>query len=1138
MSVPHTAAIDRAIRALVPADPDGPPDSDLLRRFAVGRDEEAFAELVRRYGPLVFGVCRRVLEDRAAAEDAFQVTFLALARRAPAGSWRESIASWLYTVAHRAAIRLRAAARRHQILAPRTTPAGPPDPAEEVCLRDALAALDEELTRVPTRLREPVVLCCLQGHTRDEAARALGISTAALRRRLERGRAALAARLRRRGFGLPTVFGAVLWSDPAAAVPQRLLEAAARLPFTPALPPAVSALAAQLARGLAPWRAALAATILFAGLAVFSLAPATGDNPPTPGGSPDSGKAAPPVALVDRHGDPLPPGAVARLGTVRQRAPLAHVAVSADGKQIVTVDPALVVRRFDAATGTLQETRTLPATPTTGMELSPTGKRLATAHWGPGGRHGKYSIVVWNLDRAETIETLILHEALWVQGIAFSPDEQQVGLALETVTSDAEEVQLWDLRARKVRTLHRREGLIRERFADSAVRFSPDGKSVAAWLRDRRLRCWDLATDKPIWDASNGYSPIFFFSPNGRWVVTYDGERLDAATGKPTPWPHPLPDHQTRQGPLGFSPDGRVLAIRSRESGVMFWEPATGKVVHQIAHPDRRADSPVTTINHLPHDFAFTPDGTGFVWRAGPLQRWDTRTGKPVFADTRADGHAEAVVRVVFSPDGRRLASLAGLPESRVRVWDVSAARTLHEFPTNYSSHLAFAPGGHLFALAEGVGKAALDEWDAGTGRKARGYELADPKEFMRSTGSGEIHIAPDGATVTLLTMKNGQQNEECILTTWDVRTGATRRHERVGWGPEAVLTPDGTGVVAIDGSSRAVQLLTVDTGTPRVEFRFAPPWPVLTQGDLRHIFSKRIAVSPDGRFVAVTVTLPDPKTGRFDTADIFVGDAASGRQLAHLPRKGDVEFAFSPDSRLLVTAEGDGVRLWETATWKVAGTIPPPAGTSAEVRRPWTTALAISPHGQLIATGHPDGAILLWDATLGHARRPAGVDEAGRLWADLAADATAAYSAAWRLAGSPEAAVRLIRERLKPIEPVPADEIRRLIAKLGADEFEARETAERQLRIYGERATAALREGLKTELTSEQRRRMELLLVPPAAGPLAGGETLRGVRAVGMLERIGTPEARRVLDVIAGGAAGARLTREAKAALTWLGRR
>ena len=189
----HEARTVSRLRALAAAQDD---DAGLLGRFLERADADAFAELVRRYGPLVLGVCRRVLGNGPDADDAFQAAFLVLARRAGSVRNARSVGSWLFGVARFAALRARDKDRRrreHEAQAARAPRAGTAPDA------DLLAAVDEELLRLPKRYRAPLVACFLQGRTQEDAARQMGCSLSTLRRRLEHGTELLRRRLTGRG---------------------------------------------------------------------------------------------------------------------------------------------------------------------------------------------------------------------------------------------------------------------------------------------------------------------------------------------------------------------------------------------------------------------------------------------------------------------------------------------------------------------------------------------------------------------------------------------------------------------------------------------------------------------------------------------------------------------------------------------------------------------------------------------------------------------------------------------------------------------------------------------------------------------------------------------------------------------------
>src|SRR5262249_10537307 len=149
-------------------------DRQLLQRFAAGHDEAAFTELVRRHAALVLGVCQRVLHHSHDAEDAFQATFLVLARKAALLRWQESGSKWLYEVACRTALKARANAARRRAHERQAEAMRQPSPVAELARQELRGLLDAELARLPARYRAPLLLCYLEGKTNAEAARQLG----------------------------------------------------------------------------------------------------------------------------------------------------------------------------------------------------------------------------------------------------------------------------------------------------------------------------------------------------------------------------------------------------------------------------------------------------------------------------------------------------------------------------------------------------------------------------------------------------------------------------------------------------------------------------------------------------------------------------------------------------------------------------------------------------------------------------------------------------------------------------------------------------------------------------------------------------------------------------------------------------
>ena len=209
--------LPRQLLRVVLGTPDVP-DRDLLARFVASRDEEAFAEIVQRHGPMVLAVCRRVTGRPHDAEDAFQAAFLVLARRAGHVGRPELLANWLYGVACRTALEARAARRRAEdrVVPAAPEPTAPPPPDDVTDLR---RVIDEELSQLPDKYRTAVVLCDLEGLPRAAAAARMGIPEGTLSSRLAHARKVLAERLARRGVtATAAAMGVALSRDTRAAV--------------------------------------------------------------------------------------------------------------------------------------------------------------------------------------------------------------------------------------------------------------------------------------------------------------------------------------------------------------------------------------------------------------------------------------------------------------------------------------------------------------------------------------------------------------------------------------------------------------------------------------------------------------------------------------------------------------------------------------------------------------------------------------------------------------------------------------------------------------------------------------------------------------------------------------------------------
>ncbi|HEX4612744.1 MAG TPA: sigma-70 family RNA polymerase sigma factor [Urbifossiella sp.] len=290
-------------------------DAELLGRYAEHRDAVAFEALVWRHGPMVWATCRRVLRHQYDVEDAFQAAFLALARTAGSIGARPAVAGWLHRVAANAALKLKAGRRTTGLTG--DVPARP-DPGDG----ELAGVVDEELDRLPARMRAAFVLCGLEGMTSAEAARELGCPVGTVESRLHTARARLRERLARRGFGPGVTAGLVLAAAPPAASVATAIGTGAGAPPRPAVDAIANQVSRIMTHGVVTMKAVTAAAlaVVFTGAVWagggFDDAPAPGPKAeppaihvgPPPGNPGPALKAAPPV--IPAGPPPAAPGHV------------------------------------------------------------------------------------------------------------------------------------------------------------------------------------------------------------------------------------------------------------------------------------------------------------------------------------------------------------------------------------------------------------------------------------------------------------------------------------------------------------------------------------------------------------------------------------------------------------------------------------------------------------------------------------------------------------------------------------------------------------------------------------------------------------------------------------------------------------
>jgi RNA polymerase sigma factor (sigma-70 family) len=1072
-------------------------DQQLLGRFTAAGDEASFAELVGRHGALVLSVCRRTLRREQDAEDAFQAAFLVLARKAASIRTGTSLASWLYGVAWRSALRLRhdlAARRRHE----RRVAPPPADEGPDPSWREVEQALHEELARLPENYRAPLILCYLQGRTQCEAAQQLGWGEGVLRGRLDRGRARLRQRLRRRGI---TLSAALLASAllPPAPVSAALLQATTRLTRGSASA-SVAATAAAVCRGLliARWKGTVLVLIVALAVTTFGYRLAAVGEPVEE--RPGQPAAEAPQSRADPADDPLPPGALARLGSAQLRHPhFTDWTFAPDHKTLLTTGEQGDLRSWDVTTGKLLATRKLPGGPHTGPTLSPDGKL-------PAGFTGQ-KFVIWDLasgkQLAELPTTSRARGYFWL-----SPDGRTLVAQPNWYSSH---ILLWDWKTGQQRAFDlpstRPRGGISMDSSNHAC-FSPDGKLLATGVGHQcPLRLWDVATAQEVrrFDCD---ATISAFAPDGKYLaaaskVPATGQKRrtalhlwEIATGKEASRLTLDDGDETFYWCIAFSPDSKTIAWVSTEQ-VTLRDSRTGKERLRIPGRQRRV--------------LFSPDGRMLaVQSANRLRLWDLTTGKERNPRPGHNGEADTIA---WSPDGRLIATASWV--EGILLWDAASGRQL-PFPNPAGERweirkLAFTPDSRTLVSAHFDG--TLKFWDIARAQKRRTVKLRDPEkpdqewpEFKSFFCSADLKCL-----VTFDRAFGPGGKEISHLDLWELDTGKHLRRQTVPLGSSWAGVPDGRTVAFASGDT----LLCLDAASGRARFTV----PSAHGGPL--------AFTPDGKLLAGPVREAGALRVRF-------WEIATGREVRTLPT-GPLNFLALADSRTALTTDNLGLHVWDLAGGRELHTYLIPEGCGEMYSGAFGQGLALSSDGRRAVTSLGDGTLLVWDLTLAQraaqARVLAAADLAA-LWKDLGGDDTAkAYQALWRLLETPDQAVRFLGEHARPAAARAPEKVRRLIADLDNDNFAVREAAQHALADLGSTAEPALREALERPPSAEARRRLQGLVDRVARG-VPGPETLRGLRAVQVLEALATEEAGRVLHTLAGGAASDPLTREAQAAL------
>jgi WD40 repeat protein len=827
---------------------------------------------------------------------------------------------------------------------------------------------------------------------------------------------------------------------------------------------------------------------------------------PANGQTPSLNSDAP---ILDSQGDPLPSGAVARLGSIRLRPGhvVQSVLFSGDGNGVITCDGySPDIKFWDPISGQLK--RTL-ACYLTEADLTRLGKRRPKPPQAPDSDDSSTLIAdfitlapdgimlaeitnesciwLWDLTSGKPLGDLQQPEMGRgrIASVVFSPDGKTLlGVGFGSRICE------WDVQTRKLRLEFGPRGL------NWGVVFSPDGKTIAS-SNENSITLWDFATKKQLWSVPNLFTnsgTSLAFSRDCMSLVTgrFNGaiRVLETASGKEK---FNLKGHDGPVLSVAASPDGRLLASGANDTILRIWDLATGK---QVRECHGNCDK-VRTV-------AFSPDGKTLASGGDDrsLRIWDVQSGEERFP---LPGHRNLVLSLAYSPDDRSLASVS--PGDGLRIWNLATHQEARSFiPVKDAWKVAIAADNRTVAVSNFN---VIVLYDAASGKELR--TLQGHRQRIAA-----MQFLPDGKNLISICYEGPVY------------------HWRIEDGKDVLHSPGARLDLSYDRPffSADARLLATSGGVQKVapvpgEQSFVQLHEAHAAKDVTHVNGQNAAdtmlkfqtkaFSPDGELLA-TENIGE---GNADQGSILLWNTRSGYFIRSLDYEvgSDSYLAFSPDGRILASSKRDVLYLWEVA--------------SGEMVRAWKghaegiTCIAFANGGRLLASGDHVGDILEWDCTCRSERgvsahQKAAPDQFEALWKALAKPAAEAEPARWKLVDAGQQAVEFLARCLSPAPAVTAEQIKTLVRELEADSFAVRDRAQRELMAIADVARPALEERVSGTTSPEGKRRIQKLLKDLEAPPSV---YFREMRAVSVLAAIESPAAVKLLRELAKGQPGARLT-------------
>jgi WD40 repeat protein len=856
------------------------------------------------------------------------------------------------------------------------------------------------------------------------------------------------------------------------------------------------------------------------------------------------------VPRLDRFGDPLPPGAIHRFGTLRFRHDgIRNLAFTLDGKRLLAGGAMTSLAVFDAATGRKLRTvgKSIPNN-SGAFALSPDGKRVACCG---------SDVSTWDLENGRLIRKL--HCGRCTEAV-FSPDGTKVAAIWEwqkggddfqtgvTVVEAATGNRLVEWTIKKGKPLE---------FGLHGLAYSPDGKFLAARFSELRKekpfvygvassQVWllDASTKTRVRTFGSADNPVlaFAFQPGSGRLTTFGNDSIirfwDMGTGKEV---HRFAAAQEKEengfGALRFSADGRRCAVlTNRAKFLTVLDTKDGRVLRRIEGEESGLMVPI----------ALSPDGRVIAAArldAPCVRVWDVASGVERLPDA---GHRAAAISLSLSADGRTLISRDS--EGQRIHWNIQTSKgeirpsdkreKNGQFTWSKDSSERVLRGPRWRMVFKNQEPAILEVWTLDGAKLLRKVEVSNMIASQALSPDGtHLAIATYGANPMLL-LWNPEREEK-----------PRKLQESPYLCRRLLFSHDSKRLITaseLPSARLPLALWIWDAAKAQVirklETRNAPSHLMRTADTISHL----ILTADDQMLLAgmvgndATVHAWDMETGKelAVLADPALKQTREEQNKAVTSRLAIDCLALSPDERFLavITDRDDDsiVSVWETASWKLLRSFAP------TWPRNRVQAMVFSHDGRSLFVANNDSTILEWDVSgrFGRETKKINNDRLNVLWQLLAETPDKAYPAVWELQDHPAASVPFLIDKVSPVKPMEAKRVRKLLAQLDSDSFAEREEASRQLLALGEQFVPMLRQVLKERPSLEMRRRIERILellprnssakqLPRSLSP----DQQRLLRALAVLEWSGTAEAEKHLHRLAGGTPSASLTHAAKAA-------